>query len=73
MHEKDFGWLEKKHHNAVAEMEKEKLNPWKKHMGNMQKLLEDTSTCLSQKEKDYLEQVKSTQPVLPGVHNTSFT
>lgn len=27
MHEKDFGWLEKKHHNAVAEMEKEKLNP----------------------------------------------
>lgn len=73
MHEKDFGSLEKKHHNAVAEMEKEKLNPWKKHMENMQKLLEDTSTCLSQIEKYYLEQVKSTQPVLPGVHNTSFT
>lgn len=69
MHEKDFGWLEKKHHN---EKEKEKLNPWKKHMENRQKLLEDT-TCLSQIEKDYLEQVKSTQPVLPGVHNTSFT
>lgn len=55
MHEKDFGWLEKKHHNAVAEMEKEKLNPWKEHMENMQKLLEDTSTCLRQIEKDYLE------------------
>lgn len=73
MHEKDFEWLKKKHHNALAEMEKEKLNPWKKHMENMYKLLEDTSTCLSQTEKAYLEQVKSTQPVLPRVHNTSFT
>lgn len=36
MHEKDFGWLEKKYHNAVAEMEKEKLNPRKKHMEDMQ-------------------------------------
>lgn len=35
MHEKDFGWLEKKQHNAVAEMEKEKLNLCKKHMENM--------------------------------------
>lgn len=54
MHEKDFGWLEKKHYN---EIEKEKLNPWKKHMENTQKLLKDTSTCLSQIKKDYLEQV----------------
>lgn len=53
-------------------MEKEKLNPWTKHMENMQKLLEDTGACLSQIEEDYLEHVKSTQPVLPRVHNISF-
>lgn len=56
MHEKDFGWLEKKHHNAIAEMEK--LIPLKKHMEDMQKLLEDTSAHVSQTEEDYLEQVK---------------
>lgn len=72
VHEKDFGWLKKKHHNAVAEMEKEKLNPLKKHMEDMRKLLEDTSARLSQTEENYLEQVKSTQPVLPRVHNASF-
>lgn len=53
-------------------MEKEKVNPWKKHMENMQKLLEDNSACLSHIEEDFLEQVKLTQPVLPRVHNTSF-
>lgn len=53
-------------------MEKEKLNPLKKHMEEMQKLLEDTSARLSQTEENYLEQVKSTQPVLPRVHNASF-
>lgn len=39
-------------------------------MEDRQKLLEDTSAHFSQIEEDYLEQVKSTQPVLPRVHNT---
>lgn len=36
----------------------EKLIPLKKHMEDMQKLLEDTSAHVSQTEEDYLEQVK---------------
>lgn len=56
----------------MAEMEKEKLNPLKKHMKDIWNLLEDSSARLSQTEEDYVEQVKSTQPVLPRVPNASF-
>ncbi|KFW03069.1 Centrosomal protein of 112 kDa, partial [Eurypyga helias] len=51
---------EKRLHNAVAEMEKEKCNIWQEHREKMQKLLEDTSAHLSKMEEDYLEQIKST-------------
>ncbi|NXL00572.1 CE112 protein, partial [Mesembrinibis cayennensis] len=51
---------EKRLHNAVAEMEKEKLNIQKKHTEDMQKLLENTNARLSKMEEDYLEQIKST-------------
>lgn len=50
----------------------EKINPCKKLIENMQKLLEDTVSCLSQIEEDYLVQIKSTQPGLPRVHSNSF-
>uniref|UniRef100_A0A8B9MNS9 DUF4485 domain-containing protein n=2 Tax=Accipiter nisus TaxID=211598 RepID=A0A8B9MNS9_9AVES len=51
---------EKRLHNAVAEMEKEKFNIRKKHTEDMQELLEDTNARLSKMEEDYLEQIKST-------------
>ncbi|NWS75553.1 CE112 protein, partial [Crotophaga sulcirostris] len=51
---------EKRLHNAVAEMEKEKFNIRKKFTEDMQELLEDTSTRLAKMEEDYLEQIKST-------------
>ncbi|KFQ54348.1 Centrosomal protein of 112 kDa, partial [Nestor notabilis] len=51
---------EKRLHNAVAEMEKEKFNIRKKHTEDMQELLEDTNTRLDKMEEDYLEQIKST-------------
>ncbi|XP_075297276.1 centrosomal protein of 112 kDa isoform X1 [Opisthocomus hoazin] len=51
---------EKRLHNAVAEMEKEKFNIRKKHTEDMQELLEDTNGRLSKMEEDYLEQIKST-------------
>ncbi|NXS61339.1 CE112 protein, partial [Brachypteracias leptosomus] len=51
---------EKRLHNAVAEMEKEKFNIRKKHTEDMQDLLEDTNARLSKMEEDYLEQKKST-------------
>ncbi|KFQ31410.1 Centrosomal protein of 112 kDa, partial [Mesitornis unicolor] len=50
---------EKRLHNAVAEMEKEKFNIRKKHMEDRQELLEDTNARLSKMEEDYLEQIKS--------------
>ncbi|XP_010144555.1 PREDICTED: centrosomal protein of 112 kDa-like, partial [Buceros rhinoceros silvestris] len=51
---------EKKLHNAVAEMEKEKFNIRKKHTEDMHELLEDTNARLSKMEEEYLEQIKST-------------
>ncbi|XP_028940274.1 centrosomal protein of 112 kDa, partial [Antrostomus carolinensis] len=51
---------EKRLHNAVAEMEKEKFNIRKKHTEDMQDLLKDTSARLNKMEEDYLEQIKST-------------
>ncbi|KAM6403292.1 centrosomal protein of 112 kDa [Rhynochetos jubatus] len=51
---------EKRLHNAVAEMEKEKCNIWQEHREKMQKLLEDTNARLSKMEEDYLKQIKST-------------
>ncbi|KFQ30529.1 Centrosomal protein of 112 kDa, partial [Merops nubicus] len=51
---------EKRLHNAVAEMEKEKFNIRKKHAEDIQELLEDTSARLSKMEEDCLKQKKST-------------
>ncbi|NXQ80378.1 CE112 protein, partial [Nyctibius grandis] len=51
---------EKRLHNIVAEMEMEKCNIQKKHTEDMQQLCEDTNAHLSKMEKDYLEQIKST-------------
>ncbi|KAM6245166.1 centrosomal protein of 112 kDa isoform 2-T3 [Porphyrio hochstetteri] len=51
---------EKRLHNAVADMEKEKFTIWKKRTEDTQKLLEDTSARLGKMEQDYLEQIKST-------------
>ncbi|NXX91291.1 CE112 protein, partial [Centropus bengalensis] len=51
---------EKRLHNAVAEMEKEKFDIRKKLTEDMQELLEDTSARLGKMEEDYLEQIKST-------------
>ncbi|NXC16513.1 CE112 protein, partial [Corythaeola cristata] len=51
---------EKRLHNAVAEVEKEKFNIQKKHTEDMQELLENTNARLNKMEEDYLEQIKST-------------
>ncbi|NWX45544.1 CE112 protein, partial [Steatornis caripensis] len=55
---------EKRIHNAVAEMEKEKFNIRKKHTEDMQELLEDTNARLNKMEEDYLEQIKSTNQMV---------
>lgn len=47
-------------HDAVAEMEKEKFNIRKKHMEDMQELLEETNSRLARMEEEYLQQTKST-------------
>ncbi|NXY42784.1 CE112 protein, partial [Ceuthmochares aereus] len=51
---------EKRLHNAVAEMEKEKFGIGEKFREDMQKLLENTSARLAKMEEDYLEHIKST-------------
>ncbi|XP_053938908.1 centrosomal protein of 112 kDa isoform X2 [Cuculus canorus] len=51
---------EKRLHNAVAEMEKEKFDIRKKLTEDMQELFEDTNARLGKMEEDYLEQIKST-------------
>ncbi|XP_040386894.1 centrosomal protein of 112 kDa isoform X6 [Cygnus olor] len=58
---------EKRLHNAVAEMEKEKFNIRKKHTQDMQELLEDTNARLSKMEEDYLEQIKSTNQTVKNL------
>ncbi|NWT11246.1 CE112 protein, partial [Vireo altiloquus] len=51
---------EKRLHDAVAEMEKEKFNIRKKHMEDMQELLEETNARLAKMEEEYLQQTQST-------------
>lgn len=51
---------EKRLHNAVAAMEKEKFDLQKKHTENIQELLEDTNARLSKMEGEYLAQTKAT-------------
>nr|XP_042696932.1 centrosomal protein of 112 kDa isoform X3 [Chrysemys picta bellii] len=55
---------EKRLHNAVAEMEKEKFDLQKKHTENIQELLEDTNARLSKMETEYLAQTKATNQVV---------
>uniref|UniRef100_A0A7N4PW52 Centrosomal protein 112 n=1 Tax=Sarcophilus harrisii TaxID=9305 RepID=A0A7N4PW52_SARHA len=51
---------EKKLHNVVAEMEREKFDLQKKHTENIQELLEDTNVRLSKMEEEYMAQTKAT-------------
>ncbi|XP_003786234.1 centrosomal protein of 112 kDa [Otolemur garnettii] len=51
---------EKKLHNAVAEMEKEKFDLQKRHTENIQELLEDTNARLNKMENEYMAQTQST-------------
>ncbi|XP_050837258.1 centrosomal protein of 112 kDa isoform X3 [Serinus canaria] len=51
---------EKRLHDTVAEMEKEKFNIRKKHTEDMQELLEETNTRLAKMEEEYLQQTQST-------------
>ncbi|XP_054832880.1 centrosomal protein of 112 kDa [Eublepharis macularius] len=55
---------EKRLHNAVAEMEKEKFDLQKKHTENIQELLEDTNARLSKMETEYLAQTKATNQMV---------
>ncbi|XP_053816152.1 centrosomal protein of 112 kDa isoform X2 [Vidua chalybeata] len=51
---------EKRLHDAVAEMEKEKFNIQKKHTEDMQELLKETNARLAKMEEEYLQQTQST-------------
>ncbi|KAM7035559.1 centrosomal protein of 112 kDa isoform 2-T2 [Acridotheres tristis] len=51
---------EKRLHDAVAEMEKEKFNIRKKHMEDMHELLQETNARLARMEEEYLQQTKAT-------------
>uniref|UniRef100_A0A803VZV9 Centrosomal protein 112 n=1 Tax=Ficedula albicollis TaxID=59894 RepID=A0A803VZV9_FICAL len=51
---------EKRLHDTVAEMEKEKFTIRRKHMEDMQELLEETNARLAKMEEEYLQQTKST-------------
>ncbi|XP_006912482.2 centrosomal protein of 112 kDa isoform X2 [Pteropus alecto] len=55
---------EKKLHNAVAEMEKEKFDLQKRHTENIQELLEDTNVRLSKMEGEYVAQTQSTNQMV---------
>ncbi|KAM6469461.1 centrosomal protein of 112 kDa isoform 3-T3 [Liasis olivaceus] len=55
---------EKKIHNAVAEMEKDKFELQKKHTENIQELLEDTNARLSKMEAEYLAQTRATNQMV---------
>ncbi|XP_038613294.1 centrosomal protein of 112 kDa isoform X3 [Tachyglossus aculeatus] len=55
---------EKKLHNAVAEMEKDKIELQKRHTENIQDLLEDTNLRLSKMEAEYLAQTTATNQVV---------
>ncbi|XP_015735513.1 centrosomal protein of 112 kDa isoform X1 [Coturnix japonica] len=58
---------EKRLHNAVAEMEKEKFSIRKKHTEDMRELLEDTNARLTEMEEDYMEQIKSTNQTVKNL------
>uniref|UniRef100_A0A8C3X951 Centrosomal protein 112 n=1 Tax=Catagonus wagneri TaxID=51154 RepID=A0A8C3X951_9CETA len=55
---------EKKLHNAVAEMEKEKFELQKRHTENIQELLEDTNVRLNKMEGEYMAQTQSTNQMI---------
>ncbi|KFO18096.1 Centrosomal protein of 112 kDa [Fukomys damarensis] len=55
---------EKKLHNAVAEMEKEKFELQKQHTENIQELLEDTNVRLNKMEGEYMAQTQSTNQMV---------
>ncbi|XP_032472236.1 centrosomal protein of 112 kDa isoform X2 [Phocoena sinus] len=55
---------EKKLHNAVAEMEKEKFELQKQHTENIQELLEDTNIRLNKMEGEYMAQTQSTNQMI---------
>ncbi|KAM7069366.1 centrosomal protein of 112 kDa isoform 1-T1 [Molossus nigricans] len=55
---------ERKLHNAVAEMEKEKFELQKQHTENIQDLLEDTNTRLNKMEGDYMAQTQCTNQMV---------
>ncbi|XP_040100316.1 centrosomal protein of 112 kDa isoform X7 [Oryx dammah] len=55
---------EKKLHNAVAEMEKEKFELQKRHTENIQELLEDTNVRLNKMEGEYVAQMQSTNQMI---------
>ncbi|KAM9748846.1 centrosomal protein of 112 kDa isoform 4-T4 [Dama dama] len=55
---------EKKLHNAVAEMEKEKFELQKRHTENIQDLLEDTNVRLNKMESEYMAQTQSTNQMI---------
>ncbi|XP_050020259.1 centrosomal protein of 112 kDa isoform X1 [Alexandromys fortis] len=55
---------EKKLHNAVAEMEKEKFELQKRHTETIQELLEDTNVRLNKMEGDYMVQTQSTNHMI---------
>ncbi|XP_014644673.1 PREDICTED: centrosomal protein of 112 kDa isoform X2 [Ceratotherium simum simum] len=55
---------EKKLHNAVAEMEKEKFDLQRRHTENIQELLEDTNVRLNKMEGEYLAQTQSTNQMV---------
>nr|XP_020731330.1 centrosomal protein of 112 kDa isoform X4 [Odocoileus virginianus texanus] len=55
---------EKKLHNAVAEMEKEKFELQKQHTENIQELLEDTNVRLNKMEGEYVAQMQSTNQMI---------
>ncbi|XP_037057417.1 centrosomal protein of 112 kDa [Peromyscus leucopus] len=55
---------EKKLHNAVAEMEKEKFELQKRHTETIQELLEDTNVRLNKMEGEYMVQTQSTNHMI---------
>ncbi|KAM9045869.1 centrosomal protein of 112 kDa isoform 1-T4 [Megaptera novaeangliae] len=55
---------EKKLHNAVAEMEKEKFELQRRHTENIQELLEDTNARLNKMEGEYMAQTQSTNQMI---------
>ncbi|XP_063265535.1 centrosomal protein of 112 kDa isoform X2 [Prinia subflava] len=66
---------EKRLHDAVAEMEKEKFNIQKRHTEDVQELLQETNTRLAKMEEEYLQQIRSTNEKVQklGAHVQQLT